>query len=474
MVTEILKQKSLAIIFGGFGCLMLVAAVFQIEDITKFKVSPRPVVAWPAVVFGVGLISLALLTASLIERKHERDKAQKSAVRPIPSREDYLGETIYWTKGSCNSILMRVHTLNPAADTGPVKQLHDALAVKAAKQDRVKLLAPGGEERVQASFQLAKLGVPIRHIEVLENLDISFSVFDSARAVLPTTSGASRQTVEGVTVESTKLAAMLEVLFAELWSRFDVLPHADFVRSIAKRILATSPTMSLSAVANRLKIDVADLNGMLPSFGRQSQDPLIFFLIGRPCSGKTTLADALTVELEQKGISRDEIYTFNDYEALYDRFREDAGQRLFEPADHGGFAVGDHSVLETVLQQANFRLKIAAPFHRASIVEFARNAYIRPFLNFERSILDNVTVVHVKCALETCRARNRQRRAVSSDHRVGYVPDNILATFYELEDTSDVRAVLRRDIVEIETDLVPLERLQSIVHAKLGPSLSVQ
>lgn len=468
IMTEILKQKSLAIVFGVFGCLILVAAVFQVEDITKFKVSPRPGVAWPAIALGACLVAVAALTAILVERRREKDRSQKNAIQPIPSREDYFAETIKQIENSSTSVLMCVHTLDPAGESGAVKQLHDLLAVKSHAVGRVRLLAPGGADRALASSELAKLGISIRHIDVLEDMDISFSVFDSARAVLPTMSGDSKETVAGVTLESTKLAEMLEGLFAELWSRSDALPHTDFVRYTVQRILETSPSISLAAIAGRLKIDIADLNQLLPSFGQHVVGSRIFFLIGRPCSGKTTIAEAMVAEFCKQGISRAEIYSFNDYEALYDRFQEDTKQRIFNAGDHGGFVVRDYSVLDMVLQQANVRLKIAAPFYRACIVEFARDNYLPSFLHFERSLLENATIVYVKCSLKTCRERNNLRRQVSIDHRAGYVPDNILESYYAREDIGGMKDLCRQNTIEIDTDLVPLEELQNIVHAKFG------
>ena len=179
---------------------------------------------------------------------------------------------------------MCVHTLKSAGAGDNVKQLQNALAAKTGIPGGVRLLAPVGEERVLASLQLTKLGVPVRHLAALQNLDVSFSVFDSYRALLPTKSGDAEQTVSGLTVESTKLATILELEFAAFWSRFDVLPHPDFVRYTIGQIMETSPTISLAAVAHRLHVDIGDLRTLLPKFGGPAAHN--FFVIGRPCWGK--------------------------------------------------------------------------------------------------------------------------------------------------------------------------------------------
>jgi tRNA uridine 5-carbamoylmethylation protein Kti12 len=194
-------------------------------------------------------------------------------------------------------------------------------------------------------------------------------------------------------------------------------------------------------------------------------------VIGRPCSGKTTVASALLAALAQQGVRSEEVYYFDDYEVLYGRFCEDKSQRIFTPAEQGGFSVHDFPMLDTVLQQAGFRLSIDAPFYRACIVEFARNDYTRSLVNFGPSILRRSTVVHVRCSPKKCHERNEQRRDLSSDHRTGYIPEHILNPFYANENMNGVTNLLQRDIIEIDTDQVPLEQLQSVIQTKLLPGV---
>jgi hypothetical protein len=461
MLKDMLQQKKLSIVIGIFGCLTLVAAIFQVDDIAKFKVTPRPQVAWPATALGAALLMAAALYASLVERKH-------TTVREMRSRADYIRETIKQAKDSVSSILMCVRTLQPADRSKDVEHLQKELAAKAGLQQRVRLLAPIGEDRMAASSQLDRLKIRVRHLGLLENLDTSFAVFDSAKVVLPIESGESEQTVSGVTIRSTKRAEMLEGLFGDLWSRFDALTHADYVRFTVGQIIQTSPTIPLDAIAARLHIEADDLRRLLPTFGEHHPEPHSFFVIGRPCSGKTTVADAILRTLEHQGVPREHVYYFNDYEALYERFREDEYRRSFSAADHGGFAVEDFSVLDTVLKQANFRLKLAVPFYSACIVEFARDAYMGPLLNFDRSILQQSIIVHVKCSQKTCHERNQSRRVPSSDYRTGYVPDHILNTYYAAQNMQGLQTLSPNDIIEIDTDEVPLDNLQAVVQQKLA------
>ena len=85
---EILKHKSLSFLLTGFGCLMIVAGFFQVDDITKFKVTVMAHVAWRPVGGGTVLILCALNFEWL------KGRANNADVQEIPSRDDYINEII--------------------------------------------------------------------------------------------------------------------------------------------------------------------------------------------------------------------------------------------------------------------------------------------------------------------------------------------------------------------------------------------
>ncbi len=124
-------------------------------------------------------------------------------------------------------------------------------------------------------------------------------------------------------------------------------------------------------------------------------------------------------------------------------------------------------MLEIVLRQANVALKSGRHFYRVLLVEFARDSYLRAFLNFERDILSRSTVIHVTCSNETCMSRNEQRRAVSEDWRSGYVPNSIMSKFYSHEDVRGIADELQMRVETINTDDVGISDLKSTLTAKL-------
>ena len=461
MLKEIFKSNRFAVVIAFFGFLLILAAIFSIQDIAKFNITPRKQIFLPSLIIGIILISISLVYAYFAEDR----KGFSDVLRGFPDRNQYFKEIIDQIEKAERQILMCVHTLNSAEPGNEIEKLHQLLSKKARNLE-IKILAPTGEKRTRASYQIAQSGISVRHLSSLQHLDVSFSLFDSSRAVLPTESGNNEETVAGITISSTKLVELLQESFDELWWRFDALNYPNYIRYTVNNILANTPRLPLKTLSERLNIPSEDLSSILPAYETQP-DPIYFFVIGRPGSGKTTVSEKIMQQFKKIGIQEEQIYYFNDYEVLYERFVGDKNNKTFEKDKRGGFAVRDFSVLDIVLCQANFEIAAAKRFFQVFIIEFARDSYLKALLNFDRGILANSIVIHVKCTLETCLERNSQRRGVTNDHRSGYVPEPVMKEFYANENVSEIKN-LGIPIKEIDTDTIDLSRLDNTLEAILA------
>jgi hypothetical protein len=440
---------NLTAILGSY--ISYLGAPVQVQDIFDKRVET---------VAGIGAVLSSLFLAWLVLYPKTRE-----AGRLLDSREAYLTEIIEQVQRSKESIWLCVHTLRPAEPGSDVERLQNALSDKKSLPGGMTLIAPIGEDRVQASAQINKLGIPIRHVAALEDKDLTFSVFDSNTCVLHSSAGEVKKTQAIVTVANDIVANLIERHMAGLLSQINVMRHDDFIRFTVRNIIDNNQSIGLSAIARRLNVEEEYLRFRVPAFGAGPQCR-VFIIIGRPCSGKTTVAGQLRSILYDDGITYDKIYDFNDYEALYYRFSRDKFG-LFEATKLGGFGVRDFSVLDTVLREADFLIHNAEPFFSACIVEFARDKYIQALQNFRVSLINRSTVIHVKCKLDTCRARNNQRNGLSDDHRTGRVPDDILNKYYANEAPEDLTIVGVERVIEIDTDEVPLNSMLETLRARL-------
>lgn len=428
MTKDLLKQ-GLAAIFGLFACLLLVAALYAVEDITKLKMSPRPSVYWPSVAAALALAAGAVASFALGKRGNAT-----AGVQAISSRDEYMAAVLARAIDAKRSILLCVHTLKPAESDPDVEKLQTLLREKASVLSDLRVLAPIGEERLAASFQLSGLGVSIRHLAALDHVDMSFSVFDDELVVLPTKADQADATVSGLSVSSTKLAELLRDLFNELWFRADSLPFADFARFTVNACRDISPNLSLAALSQRLGLSEAAIHGCAPTYSLDRQAANVLFVVGRPGAGKSTVVRSLFRILAARGVPSEFIFQFNDYTALYERFRSDHPRRVFSSGERGSFKVVDFSILDDVLREANQRVRLALRNYRLCVVEFARPSYRRELALFDNTILARSRVLHVTAALTTCERRNNSRGVVGSSAYSGFVPPEILRSYYATED----------------------------------------
>ena len=135
MIGKILGAKSLAVLLGTFGCLIVVASIFQVEDITRFKVTAKQQIAVPAFGVGVGLVLLSILCAFLIERRSTRDRKQNGTVSEIPPSGDNWEKDLQDSVDKFPEALKRILASNLAEKLKKrIKEPYILLAVQASGQ----------------------------------------------------------------------------------------------------------------------------------------------------------------------------------------------------------------------------------------------------------------------------------------------------------------------------------------------------
>lgn len=413
----------------------------------------------PLIVF---LGSLATVLAMII-----RDFREEGGIRRFRGRKHYLQQILKEVQSADRQILMCVHTLTPPSANPSVAELHQILQEKEKEGVKVRILSPSSEMCSQASYALDKAAIEVRHLPALKDRDISFSVFDSVRAVVPTKSGSQEETVEGFTVHSAKLSQLLEKDFFGMWWSHSAMSYESFIRHLVLSAGYDPHATEIKVVSEMLGIPSHETSRILPAYG--SNEPLKYiFIIGMPAAGKTTLTASVERFLQSRGAQPDTIYQFNDYSALYERSLED--HRAFECGQRGGFRVKDFSVLDTVLERANTEIRLAQHSHSAFLVEFSRPSYLDAFKVFDRRIMQGSVILYVRCSQETSKRRNEMRTKVSVDRTTGFVPSDVLERYYASDDCDSFEILAKffgAKIIQIDTDDVSLDELDAYVAQEL-------
>ena len=173
------------------------------------------------------------------------------------------------------------------------------------------------------------------------------------------------------------------------------------------------------------------------------------FLLGRPGSGKSAVAQLLETISRENGWDTKHIY---DYKYLHGMFRQEVvdnipkDERSFRqkgPDACQGFDVVKFDVLDTALKQMAHEIKAeehgCLGANKLLVIEFARKEYSHALDIFGYEILKDAHLLYVKLDLKDCIKRVQKRADVHRlrseyDH---FVSEDIMRSYYGGDDWSD-------------------------------------
>ncbi len=172
----------------------------------------------------------------------------------------------------------------------------------------------------------------------------------------------------------------------------------------------------------------------------------IAFLLGRPGTGKSTLAQLIEASARRSGWTTQHFY---DYKYLQDMFQyeieenvplEERAFRQKGPETCHGFDVLNFNVLDIALEQMADDIRTERSEHQTAselfLIEFARKEYCRTLHIFGYDILRDAHLFYFKLGLEGCIERVR-RRAVENCSRSKFdhfVSEEIMNSYYGGDD----------------------------------------
>jgi hypothetical protein len=145
--------------------------------------------------------------------------------------------------------------------------------------------------------------------------------------------------------------------------------------------------------------------------------PLKLFILGRPGSGKSTVAAYIIKQVEEKGLQPVRI---NDYAFLYNEFqielhqdKLDPEQARFRKTRNDGFDVRDSGVLDDALDYISQLAgeACATMLNDLVIIEFARSDYGAALKKFPSALLNEARFLFIETDVPTCIKRVKNRIA---------------------------------------------------------------
>ena len=171
------------------------------------------------------------------------------------------------------------------------------------------------------------------------------------------------------------------------------------------------------------------------------------FLLGRPGSGKSSVAQLIDMFAKDKGRFTHHIF---DYKLLQELFLQEEAEgiapekRKFRPKgpkECHGFDVIDFSVLDTVLkmmaEQVRKEKQTSLGRNKLFLIEFARDDYSHALQKFGRNLLEDAHLVYLHADVDSCIDRVRERVDCRLDTYNHFVSDGIMRGYYSKDDWSN-------------------------------------
>ncbi len=162
------------------------------------------------------------------------------------------------------------------------------------------------------------------------------------------------------------------------------------------------------------------------------------FLLGRPGSGKSTVARFID------GLAHREQWSsaiYSDYKVLQGLFLSEqhkpiCNHELFHPSEYGGFDVQDFSVLDTALKIVQHKAEVTIRKCEPStpkivIFEFARDDYVHALEQFDPAFLKDAHFLLLDAEINTCIERIYRRALRPKSEDDGFVSEKIVTGYYQ-------------------------------------------
>lgn len=246
----------------GFISSVLTIALFTASSLTAL-------VAWliheqtfvvPSITFAFGA-GLSLVIFIIFKNRGSK----QSEITQISSRVSYIESVIDGIKESRASVLLCVNTLDSSKKLEIIRLLQEALQEAKASGKDVRIIAPGGVDRVEAAYELTKVrGISMKFLSYLGDDDFRFTIIDSNVSIISI--GIRDRPSNGCTIIiSERLNSLLSKYSQELWSRPEAIEFDALLLQAIREIRDPTIPLTNKGLAARIGVPVSEIERILPS-----------------------------------------------------------------------------------------------------------------------------------------------------------------------------------------------------------------
>lgn len=371
--------------------------------------------------------------------------------RNIADRYTYIARQKALINEAKSQIVLCTNKLHRSDENDDAREINAALRDAHERTVEVRVLVADGFDRLPGAIELSLTdGIPVRFDPDVHVIDINYSCFDGRATLI-----AARKALAGyepsrsqVEFSSAAVTATLLSDFDHRWKDPGTRTLGQYLRERLRSItpdeipdVASQWSVPESTVAMYMKPDVATV-----------------CIIGRPGSGKSTVAKAIRDALVTANVPRLAMW-FSDVTFLWQVFNNSRGQDpRVEAAPDGGFVVKDPTLYAQALVDLAGRATRDGAQAGLIILEFSRQNYLEAFGILKAHGIEPNLVVYLDVELSEAKIRNRRRsQAAPSEHYVSEVEMN---TTFASDDLEQLKAALGARLLVLSEQGGPARAIQ--------------
>jgi adenylate kinase family enzyme len=375
----------------------------------------------------------------------------------IEDRNAYISRYQALIAESATEIVLSTSKLHRSERSPDAKVINTSLRKAHERGVDVRILVADGYDRLPGALEVTgELGIALRFDPNIHFSDVNYACFDRRAAIVaartPSATQADyRRSFSWVEFRSEALAAALVNDFEHQWKSPISRSVTQYLREILPtRLPANAAGEDIDRVAHHLAIPPALVEAYLRPKAAK------IFLLGRPGSGKTTVARAVKEAVESTGAAGS-VKLLSDAAYLWRIFRASGpGDDSVEPTKDGGYLIKDPALYQRAAEDLAKRAKRMQARATLLILELSRRNYIGALETLERAGVELDLIVYLNVDLETALRRNRQRAMASRGDR-HYVSEQEMRTTFASDDLDELKKKYKGRILVLSEAAEPAE-----------------
>jgi thymidylate kinase len=378
------------------------------------------------------------------------------APHQLPDRPTYIARYKTLISESTREIVLCTNKLHKSKDRAEAKEINKALHEARLRGVDVQILVADGYDRLPGAIELDRdLDIAVRFDPGIHISDINYTCFDRRQSLVAARAPAYGETnyepsQAWIEFSSEALAA---TLMDDFWRRWSSPATKTLGQYLRESLPAIASATSAAVVARDLSMRQEEIERYL------KPSPPKLFLVGRPGSGKTSVAKAIQQMVERTG-ARGPVVWLSDVTYLWGLFGQSGRKdERFEAMSDGGFFVKDDRLFRDALEDLAERATRDGGRAGLLLLEFSRAKYIEALDVLKGKGIEPDLVVYLNVEFKVALMRNRQRAEMGRgvEH---YVSEQEMKLTYATDDLEELRRALGGRLLVLTEQGEPVEAVR--------------